>query len=179
MVHLKLPFSKKHVKGRLLSAADHHAHIQWAAQRRDARPHGHFVWRLFRLSPTAWKEAVFGGGGVSHIEQTIKHLKHFAKQYFPFVEHLTRSMVNARDAISQANADVDDNQTQSALHCDGENLDEAQSRLQTFHAETIAALNDNNAGGAREALGSALHTVQDFYAHSNWVEMGNTAPSGV
>jgi hypothetical protein len=88
-------------------------------------------------------------------------------------------MVNARDAISQANADVDDNQTQSALHCDGENLDEAQSRLQTFHAEVIAALNDNNAGGAREALGSALRTVQDFYAHSNWVEMGNTAPSGV
>lgn len=27
---------------------------------------------------------------------------------------------------------------------------------------------------ARKILGAALHTLQDFYAHSNWYEMGNT-----
>ena len=27
---------------------------------------------------------------------------------------------------------------------------------------------------AREILGQSFHTLQDFYAHSNWVEMGNT-----
>ena len=26
----------------------------------------------------------------------------------------------------------------------------------------------------RELLGQLLHTLQDFYSHSNWVEMGNT-----
>ena len=27
---------------------------------------------------------------------------------------------------------------------------------------------------ARELLGQLLHTLQDFYSHSNWVEMGKT-----
>jgi Heterokaryon incompatibility protein Het-C len=31
-----------------------------------------------------------------------------------------------------------------------------------------------NAGlQARQSLGQALHTIQDFYAHSNWLELGN------
>ncbi|CAK6969156.1 von Willebrand factor A domain-containing protein 7-like [Scomber scombrus] len=29
---------------------------------------------------------------------------------------------------------------------------------------------------ARWTLGHILHPLQDFYSHSNWVEMGNTAP---
>ncbi|KAI5107707.1 von Willebrand factor A domain-containing protein 7-like [Silurus meridionalis] len=29
---------------------------------------------------------------------------------------------------------------------------------------------------AREALGQVLHTLQDFYSHSNWVELGKTQP---
>lgn len=27
---------------------------------------------------------------------------------------------------------------------------------------------------ARFFLGQAMHTLQDFYAHSNWVELGHT-----
>ncbi|XP_067311984.1 von Willebrand factor A domain-containing protein 7 [Pseudorasbora parva] len=29
---------------------------------------------------------------------------------------------------------------------------------------------------AREELGKVLHTVQDFYSHSDWIELGNTEP---
>lgn len=29
---------------------------------------------------------------------------------------------------------------------------------------------------ARETLGRVLHTLQDFYSHTNWVELGNTDP---
>ncbi|XP_050961760.1 von Willebrand factor A domain-containing protein 7 [Labeo rohita] len=29
---------------------------------------------------------------------------------------------------------------------------------------------------ARKTLGSILHTLQDFYSHSNWIELGNTEP---
>ncbi|KAK7175492.1 hypothetical protein R3I93_002416 [Phoxinus phoxinus] len=29
---------------------------------------------------------------------------------------------------------------------------------------------------ARKTLGQILHTLQDFYSHSNWIEMGNTEP---
>ncbi|KTF91533.1 hypothetical protein cypCar_00023387 [Cyprinus carpio] len=29
---------------------------------------------------------------------------------------------------------------------------------------------------ARKMLGTILHTLQDFYSHSNWIELGNTEP---
>ena len=32
----------------------------------------------------------------------------------------------------------------------------------------IASIQQNDAQGAREELGQALHSIQDFYAHSNW-----------
>ncbi len=39
---------------------------------------------------------------------------------------------------------------------------------------TIAG--DGRYATAREVLGTGLHTIQGFYAHSNWVELGNSAP---
>lgn len=36
-----------------------------------------------------------------------------------------------------------------------------------------AALKTGDATAARQAVGQALHTVQDFYSHTNWMEMGN------
>lgn len=88
-------------------------------------------------------------------------------------------MLKARDTISEANAKVDEDQDHSALHCDGENFDGAQVRLQKLHDTVIEQLDLGLPDEARKSLGSALHTVQDFYAHSNWVELGNTAPSNL
>ncbi|XP_026215482.1 von Willebrand factor A domain-containing protein 7 isoform X2 [Anabas testudineus] len=34
----------------------------------------------------------------------------------------------------------------------------------------------DNFRAARETLGKILHTLQDFYSHSNWVELGNKEP---
>ncbi|KAL6110588.1 uncharacterized protein ACO6RY_19639 [Pungitius sinensis] len=46
--------------------------------------------------------------------------------------------------------------------------------------EGLVAINANirkeNFQAARETLGRVLHTLQDFYSHSNWVELGNTEP---
>uniref|UniRef100_A0A3P9LEQ7 von Willebrand factor A domain containing 11 n=1 Tax=Oryzias latipes TaxID=8090 RepID=A0A3P9LEQ7_ORYLA len=39
-----------------------------------------------------------------------------------------------------------------------------------------ANLDSGNLKAARETLGRILHTLQDFYSHSNWVELGNTEP---
>ncbi|XP_072772562.1 von Willebrand factor A domain-containing protein 7-like [Nerophis lumbriciformis] len=39
-----------------------------------------------------------------------------------------------------------------------------------------ASTNMGNFITARSVLGEVLHTLQDFYSHSNWVELGNTAP---
>ncbi|XP_028256290.1 von Willebrand factor A domain-containing protein 7-like isoform X1 [Parambassis ranga] len=39
-----------------------------------------------------------------------------------------------------------------------------------------ANIRQENFQAAREILGKVLHTLQDFYSHSNWVELGNTEP---
>ena len=39
---------------------------------------------------------------------------------------------------------------------------------------TDANKSQNEGKKARQLLGSTLHTLQDFYAHSNWVELGKT-----
>lgn len=39
-----------------------------------------------------------------------------------------------------------------------------------------ANIREENFQAARETLGRVLHTLQDFYSHSNWVELGFTEP---
>ncbi|KAB5581392.1 hypothetical protein PHYPO_G00175120 [Pangasianodon hypophthalmus] len=38
------------------------------------------------------------------------------------------------------------------------------------------SVNKQRYQAAREALGKILHTLQDFYSHSNWIELGKTEP---
>jgi hypothetical protein len=125
--------------------------------------------------PTAWRQTHFGNNGVSHEEQTAQAFERLAELYWP-KRNLTRSMSDARVAIASANADVDRDWDHSAFHCDGENFDGAQARLTELKNETIFYLQAGKAYEAQKALGSALHTLQDFYSHSNWIEMGNTEP---
>src|SRR2546428_6449814 len=62
-------------------------------------------------------------------------------------------------------------------HFDAESFSAGQLLILSDSQNIISALNNNNAGGARTALGQALHTIQDFYSHSDWVELGNTTPN--
>lgn len=80
------------------------------------------------------------------------------------------SVRRALTEISGANVRVDDNQFLAALHFDGESFPEGQRRLSILRHAIIDALARNDYRGARLSLGSALHTVQDFYAHSNYIE---------
>ncbi|QDS69568.1 hypothetical protein FKW77_008099 [Venturia effusa] len=125
--------------------------------------------------PTAWRQQHFGKNGISHEQQTAEAFEQLAQRYWP-ISALTRSMSNARVAIASANADVDKDWDHSAFHCDGENFDGAQARLTELRNQTIFFLRAGKTEEAQKALGSALHTLQDFYSHSNWIEMGNTEP---
>lgn len=78
--------------------------------------------------------------------------------------------------IVAANAAVDDDQTHAALHFDGESFPEGQARLLALRSAVISALQKGAVTQAQDDLGSLLHTLQDFYSHSNWVELGNTVP---
>lgn len=62
-------------------------------------------------------------------------------------------------------------------HFDDELLPEGSQRLIDFKDDVITLLKENppNADLARFIMGRALHTLQDFYAHSNWVN--NPGPS--
>src|SRR5262245_24283042 len=113
--------------------------------------------------------------GKSHIKITEEAVKDLDQEFFGITK-LTKSMKKAIEQIGDANAEVDDDQTTSAKHFDGESFPEGQARLVTLLNEVITALGNDNAEGARSKLGQALHTLQDFYSHSNWVELGNGGP---
>lgn len=78
--------------------------------------------------------------------------------------------------VRKANADTDafgigGGGWQPAFHCDDELLRECTQRLIDLKAETINALKLSKPDGtlARKLTEQALHTLQDFYSHSNWV----------
>jgi hypothetical protein len=114
-------------------------------------------------------------GSLTHQDITQRGIEDLDKRYFA-VPKLTASMQQALDQIIEANAKVDNDQHSSAKHFDGENAAGAQLLLTMLKQDILNALGSDpiNASSARFKLGSALHTIQDFYSHSNWIELGNS-----
>jgi hypothetical protein len=118
--------------------------------------------------PSDNKEFFFGDGGISHQTQTKDAYQQLVLKYFGDINSTT--MESAKKEFADANMAVDDDQDHSALHFDGENFDGGQARLVQQKSLAYAAISANDGSSARKFLGGALHTLQDFYAHSNWVE---------
>ena len=104
--------------------------------------------------------------GHSHERITTDALEALDAELFA-VQSPSASMRAANQAIVDGNVHVDDDQTHSALHFDGENFFAGQGRILGLKEAVIASIQQNDAQGAREELGQALHSIQDFYAHSN------------
>ncbi|MBN4080649.1 VWA domain-containing protein, partial [Beggiatoa alba] len=120
--------------------------------------------------------AVGGVLGTSHQKITEESIKALDEEFFGITK-LTKPMKKAIKQIVNANADVDKDQFSSAKHFDGENFSGGQQIITNVHLPAIKqALQNDNAQGARASLGAALHTIQDFYSHSTWIEMGNSGP---
>jgi hypothetical protein len=64
----------------------------------------------------------------------------------------------------------------AAKHFDNCNFTGGSASIQTDQASALLALNPNAPDDAKALLSfaRALHTAQDFYSHSNWVELGAT-----
>jgi hypothetical protein len=88
--------------------------------------------------------------------------------------HQTRAMRSAIAETSKANAEVDDDQTNGFKHFDGESFTPGKQRLVTLFDGVLLSLRAGDAQGGRRQLGQALHTLQDFYSHSNWLESGHS-----
>ena len=108
-------------------------------------------------------------GGKTHIKITESALDVFYGEY-GFGQGaqpgLTKPMKTARDKITQANADVDENHAhESVWHCDAENLQGCSDNIKKLLDDAVSKLQADDAPNARTSLGQALHSLQDFYAH--------------
>src|SRR6266851_6647619 len=120
-------------------------------------------------------KALGGLLGTSHMKITDEAITEIDDEFFGITK-LTKSMKKAKQQIADANADVDQDQKTPSKHVDGESFPEAQQRIIDRFNGVKTALGSEDATGARKELGAALHTIQDFYSHSNWVELGNSSP---
>ncbi|XP_061888271.1 von Willebrand factor A domain-containing protein 7-like [Entelurus aequoreus] len=75
------------------------------------------------------------------------------------------------------NGDVDLRFARRAeYHFNDETFEMGRTLITEGVSAVKASTNMGNLITARSVLGEVLHTLQDFYSHSNWVELGNTAP---
>ncbi|XP_052457565.1 von Willebrand factor A domain-containing protein 7-like [Carassius gibelio] len=63
-----------------------------------------------------------------------------------------------------------------AHHIDNEAFSEGRGLITRGVAAVKASVQQESYISARISLGALCHTLQDFYSHSNWVELGSTAP---
>jgi len=80
------------------------------------------------------------------------------------------AQLRAIRAIGLANMMVDSNQVMGQLHCDGETFRLAHNRIDQLRQQALGAMRSEDYVTARSKIGEALHTIQDFYSHSNWIE---------
>ncbi|XP_029027532.1 von Willebrand factor A domain-containing protein 7-like [Betta splendens] len=61
-------------------------------------------------------------------------------------------------------------------HFDDETFQEGRDLITEGLSAVKASVKMENFFTGRVTLGTIIHTLQDFYSHSNWVELGRTAP---
>ena len=89
--------------------------------------------------------------------------------------------LNTASLVALANAETDSEFWDiPAVHFDNEEMFYASKRLIDLRASIVARATAGEYAVSRKLLGQALHTLQDFYAHSTWVDRGETglAPLG-
>lgn len=139
-----------------------------------------FTFIVFTCSP-CWAFMPAKAGGIyapgntrTHAKQTEDAIDEFIADYFK-IKSSTLSMWWAQHKIIGANENVDDGPEKhvNKTHFDDESFDIGQERLMNLRSSMIANLRISDASSARSDLGRQLHSIQDFYSHSKWVEMGN------
>ena len=82
-------------------------------------------------------------------------------------------------AIQKANANVDNKPLQlvSAAHFDAETIVEGNDLLLQRFKSATNCIYSGSYDKARESVGQLLHGLQDFYSHTNWIEMHHDEPN--
>ncbi|XP_038548790.1 von Willebrand factor A domain-containing protein 7 isoform X2 [Micropterus salmoides] len=88
---------------------------------------------------------------------------------------LDRGFWRAVGEVVKSNAAMDflsSTRSDPVYHFDSEHVDSAIEMLRQFWAQTLLSVRAKEYQSARHSLGQLFHSLQDFYSHSNWVEMG-------
>ncbi|XP_053728230.1 von Willebrand factor A domain-containing protein 7 [Synchiropus splendidus] len=86
-----------------------------------------------------------------------------------------RGFWRAVGEVAKSNAAMDflsSTRSDPVYHFDSEQVESATVMLRQFWAHTLLSVRANQYARARSSLGQLFHSLQDFYSHSNWVEMG-------
>ena len=89
---------------------------------------------------------------------------------------ITSNFKSVIKKINDANANVDLRRKEEKLaeaHFDSEQFQTGQNRLVMLRTCVVSSIRMKNFVMARQDTGRMLHTLQDFYSHSNWLENGN------
>uniref|UniRef100_A0A3B3X834 VWFA domain-containing protein n=1 Tax=Poecilia mexicana TaxID=48701 RepID=A0A3B3X834_9TELE len=90
----------------------------------------------------------------------------------------TKSFIDTIERIQKSNHQVDKDYVLSpSHHCDDESIAAGQFLITLGLTAVKASNKQQNFVLATSILGEILHTLQDFYSHTNWVEIGNTFPN--
>lgn len=136
---------------------------------------------LLLVNPNVEEDSTAAINSISSLEASslFAAYYHGSSFCFPFRKcFFARSKYNdAVEDITDANAEVDDSEAAiPKAHFDNEQIFEGSKRLQELKSDATENIMGGRYQGARSNVGRALHSLQDFYSHSNWVELGNTEP---
>ncbi|KAJ0063906.1 hypothetical protein NL108_013617, partial [Boleophthalmus pectinirostris] len=87
-----------------------------------------------------------------------------------------RGFWRAVGEVVKSNAAMDfmsSTRSDPVFHFDSEQWEGAMGALRQMWTQTLLSLKAREYQQARHSLGQLFHSLQDFYSHSNWVELGH------
>jgi hypothetical protein len=112
-------------------------------------------------------------GSNAHGAMTRTAVRQFLREVYGITTP-TLAQEQAATEVGIGNEAVDADQISSAKHFDGENFTGGKAQITANLTTAVTQAKADVPGFARTSVGAALHTIQDFYAHTNWVELGKT-----
>ena len=129
--------------------------------------------RAFKPNPLLASNA----GDKTHTQITEEAIKELIEAgIIPGVTKVNESIEKAIKKIKRGN-EISDGLAffDDTAHFTGDELAGSQQRLEALYRDMKIALEADKISEARIGLGTALHAIQDFYSHSNWIESGHSS----
>ncbi|KAA8593835.1 hypothetical protein FQN60_004669 [Etheostoma spectabile] len=112
------------------------------------------------------------------VNVTLETLRGTKKHWGNHAEEQTklgRGFWRAVGEVVKSNAAMDflsSTRSNPVYHFDSDHVDSAMGMLRQLWTQTLLSVRAKEYQSARHSLGQLFHSLQDFYSHSNWVEMG-------